>query len=49
MNWGGGKDRPDLRQIWENVQATVEGKEIVHKNGYTQIGLLEAMKRMVWG
>jgi hypothetical protein len=49
MNWGGGKDRPDLRQIWENVQAKVEGREMVHKSGYTQIGLLEAMKRMIWG
>ena len=35
MNLGGAKDRPSLKQIWENVYAQLQGKEIVHKK-YTK-------------
>ena len=31
MNLGGAKDRPDLKQIWDNVQAKLEGKPVVHE------------------
>jgi hypothetical protein len=31
MNLGGAKDRPDLVQVWENVQAKLAGKEAVHR------------------
>ena len=31
MNLGGGKDRPDLKQVWENAEAKMEGREMVHK------------------
>jgi hypothetical protein len=31
MNIGGAKDRPDLKQVWENVQAKVKGHEAVHQ------------------
>jgi hypothetical protein len=31
MNLGGAKDRPDLQQVWENVQAKIEGVEKPHK------------------
>jgi hypothetical protein len=27
MNTAGAKDRPDLGQVWENVQAKLESKE----------------------
>ncbi len=30
MNLGGAKDRPDLKQIWDNVQAKLQGKPVVH-------------------
>jgi hypothetical protein len=37
MNLGGVKDRPRLGQIWENVQAQLEGKKKVHQT-YKLIG-----------
>jgi hypothetical protein len=30
MNLGGAKDRPELEQIWDNVQAKLKGGEEVH-------------------
>ncbi|KAM5368714.1 hypothetical protein ACJZ2D_009380 [Fusarium nematophilum] len=39
MNAGGAKDRPDLNQIWENVQAALEGRKPVHED-YSTIGAL---------
>jgi len=38
MNLGGAKDRPDLLQVWENVQAKLAGKPVVHKK-YSLLGV----------
>lgn len=39
MNMGGAKDRPELEQVWENVQATLKGQERIH-NVYSLQGAL---------
>ena len=44
MNLGGAKDRPDLTQVWENVQAKLAGKAVVHKK-YAKT----SFTGMVWG
>jgi hypothetical protein len=44
MNLGGAKDRPNLKQVWENVEAKIAGKPAVHK----QYDLLSIAKVM-WG
>lgn len=44
MNLGGAKDRPDLNQMWDNVQAKLEGKPPVHAK-YA----LTSFVGMVWG
>ena len=44
MNLGGAKDRPDLKQIWENVQAKMDGKPMVHQKYATQ-----TISGTVWG
>lgn len=44
MNLGGAKDRPDLNQVWENVQAKLAGKSVVH-NKYAKT----SFTGMVWG
>jgi hypothetical protein len=31
MNLGGAKDRPDMTQVWENMEAKLNGKPEVHK------------------
>ena len=36
MNLGGAKDRPDLTQVWENVEATLKGNPEVHKKLHLQ-------------
>lgn len=30
MNLNGGKDRPHLDQVWDNVRAKREGRAVVH-------------------
>lgn len=44
MNLGGAKDRPELEQVWENVQAKLEGKKRVHRV-YRKISALG----VIWG
>ncbi|MCJ1235457.1 hypothetical protein MMC14_003425 [Varicellaria rhodocarpa] len=44
MNLGGAKDRLDLKQIWENVQAKMDGKPMVHRKYATQ-----TISGTVWG
>jgi hypothetical protein len=44
MNLGGAKDRPDLVQILENVQAKLKGSEAVHQKYKT----IDA-KQVIWG
>ncbi|KAI1329000.1 hypothetical protein F5Y16DRAFT_367146 [Xylariaceae sp. FL0255] len=31
MNLGGAKDRPDLKQVWDNVEAQLHGRPKVHQ------------------
>ena len=38
MNLQGAKDRPNLDQIWDNVEAKLNGKDAVHKT-YTTAGV----------
>lgn len=44
MNLGGAKDRPDLEQILENVQAKLKGDIAVHGT-YKTLGA----KQVIWG
>ena len=30
MNLGGAKDRPSLKEVWENAEADMQGKKPVH-------------------
>ena len=46
MNMGGAKDRPDLAQVWENVQDKLEGGEGRHKK-YALLGMWTVMKKMM--
>ena len=42
MNLGGAKDRPSLKEIWENVDAKLEGKDPVHP-GYSTAGVISVI------
>jgi peroxiredoxin len=44
MNLGGAKDRPDLKQVWENMEAKMDGKPEVHKK-YD----LQSFAKVIWG
>jgi peroxiredoxin len=44
MNLGGAKDRPDLKQVWENVDARMNGKPEVHMK-YN----LQSFTTVMWG
>jgi peroxiredoxin len=44
MNLGGAKDRPDLKQVWENAEAKMEGKPKVH-----QTYDLQSFTKVIWG
>ncbi len=48
MNMGGAKDRPELEQVWENVQAALEGKDKVH-NEYKLISVWNVIKGFIFG
>jgi hypothetical protein len=48
MNLGGAKDRPDLVQVWENVQAKIEGKPMVHAK-YSLGGFFGMVKGKIFG
>jgi hypothetical protein len=48
MNMGGAKDRPDLIQVWENVQAKLAGKPVVHKK-YSLMGFFGTMAGKIFG
>jgi peroxiredoxin len=44
MNLGGAKDRPNLTQVWENMEAKLDGKPEVHAN-YD----LQSFVKVMWG
>jgi hypothetical protein len=48
MNMGGAKDRPDLVQVWENVQAKLAGKPVVHTK-YSLMGFFGTMAGKIFG
>lgn len=48
MNLGGAKDRPDLVQVWENVQAKIAGKGVVHTK-YNLMGFFGTMAGWLFG
>jgi hypothetical protein len=48
MNLGGAKDRPELGQVWENIQAKLEGKEKIHSS-YKLIGAWGVIKGKIFG
>jgi hypothetical protein len=43
MNLGGAKDRPDLKQVWENVEAKLNGQPEVHKKFQ-----LQTFHQVIW-
>lgn len=45
---GGAKDRPALDQIWDNVEAQLDHKPIVHKKVKTQ-GALGVFAKKIAG
>jgi hypothetical protein len=48
MNLGGAKDRPDLSQVWENVQAKLKGRERVHGR-YKLMSFVGMVKGKIFG
>ncbi|KAE9370057.1 hypothetical protein N431DRAFT_441934 [Stipitochalara longipes BDJ] len=48
MNLGGAKDRPELGQVWDNVQALLEGKQKVHR-AYKLISAWNVIKGVIFG
>jgi len=48
MNMGGAKDRPDLGQVWENVQSKLNGTGEVH-NVYKKTGVLGLLSQKIFG
>ena len=48
MNFRGAKDRPDLTQIWDNMEARLQGQPAVHKAYKTQ-GALVGIGTKVFG
>jgi hypothetical protein len=48
MNMGGAKDRPDLVQVWENVQAKLAGGPVVHEK-YSLMGFFGTMAGKIFG
>ena len=48
MNIGGAKDRPDVNQIWDNVQAKLKGDEPVHAK-YSLHGGVALLKQKIFG
>jgi len=48
MNIGGAKDRPELPQIWENIQAKLKGEKQVH-GAYKKISAIGVFKSAIFG
>jgi hypothetical protein len=48
MNLSGAKDRPDLTQVWENVQEKLKGHKVVHAS-YSLLGPLAVLKWKIFG
>ena len=48
MNIGGAKDRPSLKEIWENVESQLKGGQPVHSRPST-MGLMGVLKEKSFG
>jgi len=48
MNLGGAKDRPDLKQVWENMEAKMGGRPEVHKK-YDLQSFFKVIKGKLFG
>ena len=48
MNLGGAKDRPDPKQIWENVNAQLHEKPVAHEKLHT-LGIWTGISQAVLG
>jgi hypothetical protein len=48
MNLNGGKNRPELEQVWENVEAKLQGKKPVHQK-YALQGFFHVVKAKFFG
>ena len=48
MNLGGAKDRPNLNQLWDNVEAKLAGNKPVHAK-YSLLGSLAVLKERIFG
>lgn len=48
MNLGGAKDRPNLDQVWENVQAKLLGATVKHSE-YSKMALSAGLSQKIWG
>ena len=50
MNLQGAKDRPDLNQVWANVQAKLAGEAPVHKKySHTLTSIFPVMGKKIFG
>lgn len=47
-NLGGAKNRPELEQIWQNVEAKLQGKKAVHQK-YAVQGFFHVLKGKFFG
>lgn len=48
MNFGGAKDRPILSEVWDNVDAKINGKPQVHAK-VNNLGFMSGIKQKVFG
>ena len=48
MNLGGAKDRPDLEQVWANIEAQLNGVPAPHKQLKTT-GALGLLRQKIFG
>ncbi len=48
MNLGGAKDRPLLAEVWDNVEAQIQEKELPHPT-VTTTGVWSILSEKIWG
>jgi hypothetical protein len=46
MNFGGAKDRPSLKEIWENAELQLKGEQPVHRKPSTMGAMAILMERV---
>ncbi|KAL7928125.1 hypothetical protein V8C35DRAFT_326202 [Trichoderma chlorosporum] len=48
MNMGGAKDRPVLSEVWDNVEAKLNGVDVRHKK-YSLVSVMQVLRQRVFG